>query len=70
MIYIGVGYIIGAIVTMLIFRAFLVGTLRIDRSDPNDRPYMFLELSKDVKSVSDKSYVMLKVSNENYLSRK
>lgn len=47
-----------------------VGTLRIDRSDPDDQAYMFLELTEHPEVVSRKKYVMLKVSNENYISQK
>lgn len=64
------GTVIGSIFTSIVFRLFLVGTLRIDSSDPFDGPYMFLELSKEVKSVTNKAYVVLKVRNENFSPRK
>lgn len=63
-----VGYIIGAIVTMLIFRRFIVGTIVVDRSDPADPPYLFLELDKDVSSITSKKYVITRVATRNYVS--
>ncbi len=47
-----------------------VGTLRVDSSDPEDGPYLFLELEKGVGDISSKSYVLLKVNTQSYLSRK
>ena len=47
-----------------------IGTLRVDTSDPEDRPYLFLELEKNVGYISSKSYVLLKVNTQSYLSRK
>ena len=46
-----------------------VGTLRVDTSDPDDQPYMFLELSKNVGDITSKKSVLLKVSTENYISQ-
>ena len=57
------GFMVGSIVEALIF-AFLhksVGDLRIYDSDPDDGPYLFLELNKDVETVSKKKYITLKV---------
>lgn len=68
--FIVIGYLIGSVVTMLIFRKFIVGVLRVDRSDPDDQPYMFLELSKSADSVTSKKYVILKVSTKNYISQR
>lgn len=64
----GLGVLIGSLWVCIIFRLFVVGTLRVDRSDPDDAPYLFLELSKDVRTVSEKKYVIFKVRNENYIS--
>ena len=47
-----------------------VGHLRIDRSEPDEPPRPFLELQgSTIESISKKEYIMLKVVNENYLSR-
>ena len=69
-IFVGIGCLIGYIATALIFRAFKVGTLRVDTSDPDDGPYMFLELSKDVRTVMSKKYIVLKVNTKNFISQK
>lgn len=58
-----VGFLLGAIV----FRPRPVGNLRIDRSDPADPPYLFLELSSDVGRFLHKKYVVLRVRAENFL---
>ena len=69
-----VGGFIGCIITRnaMIKKSLesFVGTLRVDTSDPDDNPYMFLELSKDVNAVTSKKSVMLKVSTENFISQK
>ena len=47
-----------------------VGCLRIDRSEPDEPPKPFLELQgATIYTISQKKFVMLKVVNENYLSR-
>ena len=47
-----------------------VGTLRIDRSDPDEAPYIFLELKVNPEVLEHESYVNLRVSRENYISQK
>lgn len=59
----GVG---GAILVLLKTKG---GTLRIDRSDPDSEPYMFLELTESLQSVMRKKYVVFRVNLENYISR-
>ena len=47
-----------------------VGHLRIDRSEPDEPPRPFLELKGiTINEVSQKKVILLKVINENYLSR-
>lgn len=66
-----VGAIIGCIFTRYsMTKNLLAGTLRVDTSDPDDNPYMFLELSKNVDAVTSNKCVILKVSTENYISQK
>ena len=48
----------------------LIGTLRVDESDPDDGPYLFLELSTNPEIIKQKEYVTLKVNANNYLSQK
>ena len=47
-----------------------VGDLRIDTSDPDDNPYLFLELSKDLDFVRSKKYITLKVNTISYIPHK
>lgn len=63
------GILIGSIVTQLFFWPSRVGTLRIDRSDPKDGPYIFLELNKGVGDISAKKIVVLQVDNASYIPR-
>ncbi|GHV47364.1 hypothetical protein FACS189499_04740 [Clostridia bacterium] len=65
-----VGVLIGCILMTVIGRTKVVGTLRMDRSDPDDDPYLFLELSKRVDIIYRKKYVTMKVNTENLLSHK
>lgn len=44
-----------------------VGTLRIDTSDSESQPLMFLEIYKGVGDISSKSVVALDVSTDSYL---
>ena len=47
-----------------------VGHLRIDRSEPDEPPRPFLEVvGSTIESISKKDFVILKVINENYISR-
>ena len=47
-----------------------VGHLRVDRSEEDEPPKAFLELvGSSIESISRKDFVVLKVVNENYLSR-
>jgi hypothetical protein len=65
----GIGALVGGVI-LIIFRGFLAGSLRIDTSDPEDSPYMFLELLKDLNSITQKKYVILKVNTNNFIPRK
>lgn len=47
-----------------------VGHLRIDCSEPDEPPRPFLEIATgNIESIACKKYIVLKVINENYLSR-
>jgi hypothetical protein len=50
------GVLIGVIFTCVVFRCWMVGALRVNHSDPHDAPYLFLELSKELTSVTNKKY--------------
>lgn len=64
--------IVSSLITIWLRKDYkkVVGTLRIDSSDPEDEPYIFLELNKGVGDVSRRSVVTLKVSTKSYLSQK
>lgn len=65
-----IGFIAGCVVTIIVCRIKSVGSLRIDTSDPEDDPYLFLELSKDLLTVSRKKYVSIKIIVKNFISQK
>lgn len=66
------GVVIGWIIGRFTYKTKPIGNLRIDSSDPDDGPYLFLELSS--KSTPNllklKKYVTLEVKVENYVSHK
>lgn len=46
-----------------------VGHLRIDRSEPDEPPKPFLEVTRgSIETIAKKDFVMLKVINESYIS--
>lgn len=64
-----IGVVVGCILVNIVQRIKSIGALRIDTSDP-DGPYMFLELDKDVDTISSKKYVLLRVKLRNYIPHK
>lgn len=65
------GFVVGVIcVRTSIRNERLVGTLRVDNSDPDDVPYLFLELTSNPEVIKQRKYVTLKVDVKNYLSQK
>ena len=64
-----IGFAVGFVCACIGVLSLKVGTLRIDRSDPTEAPYMFLEIAKDVGDISGRKFVLLSVSNENYISQ-
>ncbi len=48
-----------------------LGTIVVDRSDPDDGPYMFLEIEhrENVGKIMEQKQVVLNVEHKNYLSR-
>lgn len=65
------GVIFGWIMEHIINRPHPVGNLRIDNSDPDDGPYLFLELSSESTPniLKLKKFVTLEVKVENYISQ-
>ena len=46
------------------------GTLVVDTSDPDDGPYLFLELSTRPETIMKLPYATFKVDTSNYISQK
>lgn len=66
-----IGVVIGMLVSRFIFREKSVGSLRVDESDPDSGPYLFLELDHSgVGAIYKKRYVRLRVELKNYISHK
>ena len=69
--YILIGFAAGLGLFALMLRIATVylwaGDLRIDRSD--DRPYLFLEMSKNVEWLVKQKIVVLKVNPNSYITR-
>ena len=63
----GIGILVGIVCTTVITRSKSVGSLRVDMSDPDDGPYLFLELSKDIEELYRKKYVTFKVRLKNFI---
>lgn len=62
------GYLVGFVICAIFRPKDVVGTLRVDNSDP-DGPYLFLEMENDVDVIHGKKYVTLKVKEEDFISR-
>ena len=67
-----IGFVVGVVLTIIfsVRSRRIYGTLRIDNSDPEDGPYLFLELTSDVNSIKKQKRVSFKVNAKNYLSQK
>lgn len=63
--------IIDSIISTLITRKWckgrFAGWLRIDRSNPDEEPYLFAEIKKGVGDISKMKYVTFEVKDESYL---
>ena len=64
----GVGYVAGWIFKKP-KKEEVLGTLRIDNSDPDQPNALFLELGVPVEYISSKKIIHLRVLNENYLRK-
>jgi hypothetical protein len=66
-VLLGIG--IGCGVTLFIFKTKNIGTLRLDASDPYEKPYLFLELKNECGNILKKKYVILEVNPKPYISQ-
>lgn len=75
--YIFIAFILGAIIGTIVSQIVIffkkpkyIGVLRIDQSDPDAPPYMFLEIFKDAShEIKQDQYVTFKVDFKDYISR-
>ena len=71
LIWLLAGILIGLLVSKFVFKDKPIGSLRVDKSDPDSEPYLFLEL--DAGGMSDiykKQSVRLRVKIKKYISHK
>lgn len=69
MLFSGVVFVLGVLIVELLFVISKVGILRIEQTDLNDFN-LFLELEKNIDEVRTKRYVVLKINDESFFSRK
>ena len=62
---------VGSLLSRFIFKEKPVGSLRVDESDPDSGPYLFLELDRSgADAIYKQRYVRLRVELKNYISHK
>ena len=65
-----IGFLLGVCLAKITNRKRTIGTLRMDRSDPDEAPYLFLELSRDgMREIEKGGIVSFKVDLKNYGAR-
>ena len=65
------GIFAGIFAAKVIFQEKPIGSLRVDDSDPDSGPYLFLELDPDgADAIYKQRYVRLRVELRNYISHK
>lgn len=69
-IFLMIGIVLGYVLSRVVPKEKPVGTLRVDRSDPDSGPYLFLELTQQgAGSIQKKKYVLFKVDLKSYISQ-
>ena len=64
------GLVAGSVIQLIRGRSQTAGALRIDMSDPNEGPYLFLELQDGgLEKVVRSDVVSFDVVKENYIAR-
>jgi hypothetical protein len=66
-IWIIIGIIIGLAISIAGFFFRSIGALRIDKSDPTDKPYMFLEIKRGIGDITRRKFVVLRVKREDFI---
>ena len=64
------GIVIGLIISAIRNEFRYVGSLRIDKSDPTENPYLFLEINNGISDISNRKYIILRVRREDFIPRK
>lgn len=63
-----IGIMVGLLLSRFIFKEKPIGSLRIDDSDPDSGPYLFLELDHSgADAIYKKCQVCLRVELKNYI---
>lgn len=63
-----IGLVVGTGIGYLATRSKPSGYIRIDRSDPDEPPMLFLESRINIYELSKKKYVTYEIKTENYIS--
>lgn len=70
-IYFCIGIIAGFILHIIFSRIKSIGTIRVDHSDPDSGPYLFLEIKHGgMETMRKKKYVLFEVNLKNYIPHK
>lgn len=65
-----IGFLLGVCLTKITNRKRSIGTLRMDRSDPDEAPYLFLELDRGgMREIEKGKTVSFKVDLKSYDAR-
>lgn len=66
-----IGILVGLLLARVIFQEKPVGSLRVDDSDPDSGPYLFLKLDHSgADAIYKKRQVCLRVELKNYISHR
>lgn len=69
-VYIILSMALGCLIGKFLFDKVIIGTIRVDTSDPDDNPYLFLELESDISKLKHGDVVCVVISKQNYISPK
>lgn len=69
-VYIILSMALGCLIGKFIFDKTIIGTIRVDTSDPDDKPYLFLELESDIGKLKHGDVVCVVINRESYISQK
>lgn len=64
-----VGILVGIVGTIIYYRVHTSGTLYINDTNPNEEPYVFLELDEDIYDIYLDRYITFKLNVKKYDSQ-